>query len=287
MGNKEYCYRGGKIRKVHRKRHNQSMIVKCLNYSGPLPTIQECGDSTLCHESYLAGGAKMGMPSTSGVLGLALFGSAWLILVFTGCGGPQMQQTDANGAWALSQPPKSIGERQLDPLLVQVSQLQVVSQESLDAAKAIGTPDHKLIAARHDSASAEQLLQDGQAAFRAKQYELSWDKLRAADAAFRRAEEAAVRAGLGQLEEELLADYGRLLNSDARSGRRIVSVARVGKGSLNLRDGAGAHFPVIGTAQSGDTLTILTELGEWYRVRTGTGLVGWVSKMLVTQVQRP
>ena len=207
--------------------------------------------------------------------------------MFSGCSGPPMQQTDANGAWAPSQPPTSIGERQLDPLLVKVSQLQMVSQESLDAAKLVGTPDHELTAARQDYASAELLLHDGQAAYMAKQYELSWDRLRAADAAFRRAEEAAVRAGLGQLEHELAADYGRLLNPDARSGRRIVGAARVSQGSINLRDGAGTHFQVIGKAQSGDTLTILAELGEWYRVRTGTGLVGWVSKMLVTQVQSP
>lgn len=163
----------------------------------------------------------------------------------------------------------------------------MVSQESLDAAKLVGTPDHELTAARQDYASAEQLLHDGQAAYTAKQYELSWNRLRAADAAFRRAEEAAVRAGLGQLEHELAADYGRLLNPDARSGRRIVGAARVSQGSINLRDGAGTHFQVIGKAQAGDTLTILAELGEWYRVRTGTGLVGWVSKMLVTRVQSP
>jgi len=198
-----------------------------------------------------------------------------------------MQQTDINGAWAPSQPPTHIGERQLDPLLVKLSQLQMVSQESLDAAKLVGTPDHELTAARQDYASAEQLLHDGQAAYMAKQYELSWNRLRAADAAFRRAEEAAVRAGLGQLEHELAADYGRLLNPDARSGRRIVGAARVSQGSINLRDGAGTHFQVIGKAQAGDTLTILAELGEWYRVRTGTGLVGWVSKILVTRVQSP
>jgi hypothetical protein len=221
------------------------------------------------------------------VLGLALVGSAWLSLMLSGCGSPPMQQPGANGAWAPSQPPTGIGERQLGPLLVKVSQLQIVSQESLDAATLIGTPDHELTAARQDYASAELLLHDGQAAYRAKQYELSWDRLRAADAAFRRAEETAIRAGLGQLEHELAADYGRLLNPDARSGRHIIGVARVSQGSINLRDGAGTHFQAIGKAQSGDTLTILAELGEWYRVRTGTGLVGWVSKMLVTRVQSP
>jgi hypothetical protein len=197
-----------------------------------------------------------------------------------------MQQTDVNEAWASSQPPTSIGERQLDPLLVKLSQLQMVSQESLDAAKLVGTPDHELTAARQDYALAEQLLHDGQAAYMAKQYELSWHRLRGADAAFRRSEEAAVRAGLGQLEHELAADYGRLMNSDARSGHRIIGAARVSQGSINLRDGAGTHFQVIGKAQAGDTLTILAEVGEWYRVRTGTGLVGWVSKIMVTRVQR-
>jgi Bacterial SH3 domain len=224
------------------------------------------------------------MHSTFVALGLALVGSAWLSLMLSGCGGPPMQQPGANGAWAPSQPPTSIGERQLDPLLVKVSQLQMVSQESLDAATLVGTPDHELTAARQDYASAELLLHDGQAAYIAKQYELSWDRLRAADAAFRRAEEAAVRAGLGQLEHELAADYGRLLNPDARSGHRIVGAARVSQASINLRDGAGTHFQVIGKAQTGDTLTILAELGEWYRVRTGTGLVGWVSKISVTRM---
>jgi hypothetical protein len=228
------------------------------------------------------------MHSTSVVLGLTLVGSAWLSLMLSGCGGSPMQQPGANGAWAPSQPPTSIGEKQLDPLLVKVSQLQMVSQESLDAATLVGTPDHELTAARQDYASAELLLHDGQElpTWRSSM-RLSWDRLRAADAAFRRAEEAAVRAGLGQLEHELAADYGRLLNPDARSGRRIVGIAHVSQGSINLRDGAGTHFQVIGKAQSGDTLTILAELGEWYRVRTGTGLVGWVSKILVTRVQSP
>jgi uncharacterized protein YgiM (DUF1202 family) len=212
--------------------------------------------------------------------------SAWLSLVFAGCGGPALQP-DANGARAPSRPPTSIGERQLDPLLVKVSQLQEASQESLDAAKSVGTPDHELTAPRQDHAMAEQLLRDGRAAYMAKQYELCWDRLHAAEVAFQRAEEATIRAGLGQLERELAMDYGRLLTPDGRGGRRIVSAARVGQGSINLRDGAGTHFQVIGKAQSGEALTILAETGEWYRVRTGTGLVGWVSKLAVIHVQAP
>ena len=208
-------------------------------------------------------------------------------MVFTGCSGPQVHQIDANDMSEPSQPRTAIAARQLDPLLGRVSQLQIVTQEALDAAKLVGTPEHALATAHQDYALAEQLLHDGQAAYIARQYELGWDRLRAADAAFRRAEEAAIRAGLGQLERELAADYGRFLNPGAGSRRRIAGAVRVSQGNINLRDGAGTHFQVIGQAQLGDTLTILAESGEWYRVRMGTGLVGWVSKVLVTRVQSP
>ena len=227
------------------------------------------------------------MRSTTIVLRLALFGSACVSLVFTGCSGPQVHQTDAKDMSEPSQPRTTIAAKQLDPLLVRVSQLQIVTQEALDAAKLVGTPEPTLATAHQDYALAEQLLHDGQAAYMARQYELGWERLRAADAAFRRAEEAAIRAGLGQLERELAADYGRFLNPGAGSGRRIAGAVRVSQGSINLRDGAGTHFQVIGQAQLGDTLIILAESGEWYRVRMGTGLVGWVSKTLVTRVQSP
>jgi Bacterial SH3 domain len=227
------------------------------------------------------------MHSTSTVLRLTLFSSIWLGVVFAGCSGPQRQQTDAIDAWALPQLPPTITASQLDSLLVHVSQLQMVSQESLDAAKSIGTPEPELAAAHQDYAAAEQLRDDGHAAYMAGQYALSWDRLRAADAAFRRAEEAAIRAGLSQLERELAANYDHLAPPDAGGGRHIAGAARVSQGSINLRDGAGTQFQILGKAHFGAILTILAESGEWYRVRTGTGLVGWVSKILVTRIQSP
>jgi uncharacterized protein YgiM (DUF1202 family) len=172
-------------------------------------------------------------------------------------------------------------------LLAHLSELQAVSQESLDAAKAVGTPEPDLAAAQRDYAAAEQLRSDGHAASMAGQYELSWDRLRAADAAFRRAEEAAIRAGLSQLEQELAANYDHLAPPDAGGERDISGAARVSQGSINLREGAGTQFQILGKAHFGAMLTILAESGEWYRVRTGTGLVGWVSKILVTRVQSP
>jgi murein L,D-transpeptidase YcbB/YkuD len=225
------------------------------------------------------------MKSTSTILFVAACMGSCLILVFSGCGGPQIYPAEANRPSQPSQRPTALGETQLALFLTKISQLQMAAQESLDAATLIGTPEHELLAAKQDYVSAEQLLQDGNAAYGAKQYVQSWDKLQAADAAFRRAEETAVLAGLGQLERELVSDYGRLLNSEARGSRRSTSAARVSQGSAILRNGAGTDFQVIGKAQLGDTLSILAESGEWYRVRTGTGLIGWVSKLSVTKIR--
>jgi Bacterial SH3 domain len=227
------------------------------------------------------------MHSTSAVRGLTLFASVWMTVMLAGCGGPQIQDTAAPGRWAPSQPPTAIREGQLESLLAHVSHLQMLSQESLDAAKSVGTPDHKLTTAQQDYAAAEQLRHDGEAAYTAKDYKVSWDRLRAADATFRRAEEAAVQAGINQLEQELAAHYGRFLTPHTSSGRGIAGTAQVTQGSISLRDGAGTLFPVIGKAQLGDIVTILAESGEWYQIRMGTGVVGWVSKLLVTRVHSP
>jgi murein L,D-transpeptidase YcbB/YkuD len=228
------------------------------------------------------------MKSTSVVRGVAVILSVCLILLFSGCGGQQMHQADANRPWDPARRPTSIDETQLAPLLTKLSHLQMASQEAMEAAKLIGTPEHELTEAQQAHMSGEQWLQDGTAAYRAKQYVQSWNTLEAANAAFRRAEEAAVRAGLAQLEQELVAVYGRLLTPDARvSPQTSGDAARVSQPSVNIREGAGTDFQVIGRAQLGDTLNILTESGEWYRVRTGTGLIGWVSKILVIRIQHP
>src|SRR5262245_2604914 len=167
------------------------------------------------------------MPSISVVRTLLVVSSAWVSLVFTGCSGPQRQPADGQGAWVASESSTTSTARQLEPVLVRVSHLHITSQEALDAAKLIGTPERELAAAQQEYTAAEQLLRDGQAAYTAKQFDLSSEKLRAADAAFRRAEEAAVRAGLEQLEHELVVDYGRLLKPNAAARPSSAGPARV------------------------------------------------------------
>jgi uncharacterized protein YgiM (DUF1202 family) len=227
------------------------------------------------------------MKSKSAVLTMALVGGCWLLVALVGCSGPEVQQTESNSAWNPSYQPSDIDAKQLDPMVALVSQLQVATRESLDAAKIVGTPDQDLTEAQQYFASAEEFLRGGKASYIARRYQESWQQLRAADMAFRRAEESAVRAGLGQLERELAADYGRLLPPENQGRQRGRGNVRVSQGNVNLRDGAGTSSQVIGKAQLGDTLNLLAESGEWYRVRTSAGLIGWVSKAVVTRLPEP
>ena len=226
------------------------------------------------------------MKPKSALLTMALFSGGCLAIVLAGCSGSQVQQAGLDGRGSSSSQPFEISEKHVNSLLATVSQLYVVSQESLEAARIVGTPDGELTAARQDFVSGEESLRQGRASYAGRRYQDSWDELQVAGTAFRRSEESAVRAGLGQLERELASDYGRFL--PAESGRRRpTSMVRVSQERVNLRDGAGMDFQVVGKAQLGDTLNLLAESGEWYRVRTSKGVVGWVSKELVTRASTP
>lgn len=58
----------------------------------------------------------------------------------------------------------------------------------------------------------------------------------------------------------------------ASSGTATVTAS-----SLRLRGGPGTGHEVVGSLQSGDKVTILLRQGEWSRVRTAGGTVGWVA----------
>lgn len=287
LGNKEYYCRGGKIRKVHGKRHHQAAGIKWLNYSGPLPTMQVCAYLKVLPSTHKAREAKTCMKPKTALRGIALFGGCWFVVALTGCSGPQVQQIESHERGLVSSQPSDIGAKQLDPLLVRVSQLQVATLEALDAARMVGTAESHLTEALQSLAAAEQLLQAGRTSYTAKRYEESLGQLQAANRAFRQAEEAAVRAGLEQLERELVADYGRLLPPQNRHRRPAGGAVRVNPWTIDLRDGAGLSFPVVGKAQRGDRLNLVAESGEWYRVQTTAGLLGWVSKSLVTRLPEP
>jgi hypothetical protein len=173
---------------------------------------------------------------------------------------------------------------ELDELLTTLGRLRAMAQEGIDAAAAIGTSGHELSAAQQAWGVGEQSWQEGQRAYGAGQYQESSEKWRRAAQAFARAEEEAIRAGLSHIEQELAQTYTHLLASAAQRASSRWGVVRVVETAVNLRDGAGLTYPIIGKARVGQILQILAEEGAWYRVRTEQGAVGWVSKEVVTRV---
>lgn len=59
---------------------------------------------------------------------------------------------------------------------------------------------------------------------------------------------------------------------------------RVNADRLNIREGAGTQFPVVGAAARGDAVVILEESESWYRVRLADGRTGWVAARYVEVV---
>ena len=58
----------------------------------------------------------------------------------------------------------------------------------------------------------------------------------------------------------------------------------VNASALNVRNGAGTNYPVLGSLSRNQTVEIYSEAGEWYKIKYGTG-VGYVSKTYVINVQ--
>jgi hypothetical protein len=168
-------------------------------------------------------------------------------------------------------------------LRAEVDRLQAASHEALAAALAIGTADLALAEARGALASAEQQLREAEVAYAAQRYQQGWEQFGTARMTLQRAEEAAVRAGLAQIDRTLAEEYGR--SATRRPQRETFQAgAQVNQGVVNLREGAGTAFPIVGKARLGESLAILEESPNWYRVRTPGGQQGWVLKALVTRL---
>lgn len=52
---------------------------------------------------------------------------------------------------------------------------------------------------------------------------------------------------------------------------------------LNIRSGAKVEREVVGKATSGNSVTVLSALGEWYKVKLADGTVGWASSAYITK----
>ena len=66
-----------------------------------------------------------------------------------------------------------------------------------------------------------------------------------------------------------------------------AKVATVTGSSVNVRSGPGTSSGVIGKVTLGDTLLVLEQSGDWYRVIQPSGVAGWVAGWLVSVKEAP
>ena len=69
----------------------------------------------------------------------------------------------------------------------------------------------------------------------------------------------------------------------APAEERAIGSGRVNASLLNVRREPSLDGEIVGHARRGERVTILGESGEWLRVRTGSGEVGWVSSQHVAR----
>jgi uncharacterized protein YgiM (DUF1202 family) len=67
----------------------------------------------------------------------------------------------------------------------------------------------------------------------------------------------------------------------------VVRVTQVAWATVNLREGPGMNFKVLGNAKKGVTLGILTEKAGWLLVRLEDGSEAWVSKAATSEAPAP
>ena len=66
-------------------------------------------------------------------------------------------------------------------------------------------------------------------------------------------------------------------------GQLIIKVNQLNAGGyLNLRQGPGTNYTIVGKVNSGDYLSVITRKGDWYKIQTKNGDDAYVSKNYVT-----
>lgn len=64
---------------------------------------------------------------------------------------------------------------------------------------------------------------------------------------------------------------------------KVIGSVRVSAATLNVRAEASAVSAILGHTRRGERLAVLSDSGEWLRVRLGDGTVGWVSSQHVVR----
>ena len=66
-----------------------------------------------------------------------------------------------------------------------------------------------------------------------------------------------------------------------------LPVTQVIWSSVNLREGPGTNFKVVGNVQKGTSLTVLEGKGQWFRIRLEDGSEAWVIKSATSLAPKP
>jgi len=69
----------------------------------------------------------------------------------------------------------------------------------------------------------------------------------------------------------------------APSEERAIGTVRVNVSTLNVRSEASTSSEVIGHVRRGERLTLISDGGDWLRVKLSDGSSGWVSSQLVVR----
>ena len=64
-------------------------------------------------------------------------------------------------------------------------------------------------------------------------------------------------------------------------------VTQVAWSSVNIREGPGLNYKVVGNVRKGASLAVLAEKGQWLRVRLANGKQVWVSKLATSLAPKP
>ena len=70
--------------------------------------------------------------------------------------------------------------------------------------------------------------------------------------------------------------------SDSEDGTEINKKGTVNTSALNVRQGAGTKYSIIGKLYKGDIVNILSSSNGWYKIELSNGSTGWVSSQYIT-----
>lgn len=78
---------------------------------------------------------------------------------------------------------------------------------------------------------------------------------------------------------------GSSVVADSSTTASVATFPRTGSvtaSSLNIRSGAKTDREVIATVSAGTKLTLLSSMGDWYKVKLSNGTIGWATKIYIS-----